>query len=208
MGMTPEKWSVSALAVEFAMDRRTVARRLAEVPAADVTPLGNVYWMRDAAPALVHGAASSSSGSGPDGSKLNLTDETARLKKMQADKAALELDVMRGRLIPAETVAKVWAAMLVACRQKMLSLPSTIATRVFGLPVRDIQAEAETLVHNALLELKDYDARDYVSVGHLAGVQGGDEPPGTAPEAPGERVGGPSPPAVKRGKRRARAVED
>jgi phage terminase Nu1 subunit (DNA packaging protein) len=206
MGMTPEKWSVSALAVEFAMDRRTVARRLAEVPAADVTALGNVYWMRDAAPALVQGAASSSSGT--VGEKLNLTDETARLKKMQADKAGLELEVMRAKLIPAETVAKVWAAMLVACRQKMLSLPSTIATRVFGLPVRDIQAEAETLVYNALTELKDYDAADYVSDVHLASVQGGDEPARAAPEAPGERVGRPAPTAVKRGKRRARPVED
>lgn len=206
MAMTPEKWSVSALAVEFAMDRRTVARRLADVPAADVTPLGNVYWMRDAAPALVHGSSSSSSDK--PGGKLNLTDETARLKSMQADKAALELDVMRGRLIPAETVAKVWAAMLTACRQKMLSLPSTIATRVFGLPVKEIQAEAETLVYNALNELKDYDAVDYVPDLHPAGGSGGDESPGTAPEAPGERVGGPAPTTVKRGKRRARPVAD
>lgn len=188
------------------MDRRTVARRLAAVPAADVTPLGNVYWMRDAAPALVHGSSLSSSDK--PGGKLNLTDETARLKSMQADKAALELDVMRGRLIPAETVAKVWAAMLTACRQKMLSLPSTIATRVFGLPVKEIQAEAETLVYNALNELKDYDAVDYVPDLHPAGGAGGDEPPGAAPEAPGERVGGPTPTAVKRGKRRARPVAD
>lgn len=206
MAMTPEKWSVSALAVEFAMDRRTVARRLAEVPAADVTALGNVYWMRDAAPALVQGSAAAATGE--PGGKLNLTDETARLKKMQADKASLELDVMRAQLIPAETVAKVWAAMLTACRQKLLSLPSTIATRVLGLPLRDIQAEAETLVHNALLELKDYDAADYVPADHLAGVPGGDEEARAAPEVAGERVGRQAPPAVKRGKRRARPVED
>lgn len=205
MGMTPEKWSVSALAVEFQMDRRTVARRLADVPAAAVIPTGAVYWMRDAAPALIQGTTSASAESGP---KLNLTDETARLKKMQADKAALELDIMRSQLIPAETVAKVWTAMLTACRQKMLSLPSTIATRVFGLPVRDIQAEAETLVHNALLELKDYDAAEYVPADHLAGVAGRDDEARAAPEAAGEPVGRSPSPAVKRSKRRTRPVED
>ncbi|MEM6677321.1 MAG: hypothetical protein AAF675_05565 [Pseudomonadota bacterium] len=32
MAMTPKLWSISALAVEFGMDRRTVAQRLADVP--------------------------------------------------------------------------------------------------------------------------------------------------------------------------------
>lgn len=204
MGMTPEKWSVSALAVEFRMDRRTVARRLAEVPAAAVGAQGPVYWMADAAPALVQPTAAA----GGAGGKLNLTDETARLKKMQADKVALELEVLRATLIPAEMVRTVWAAMTTACRQKMLSLPSTIATRVFGLPVREIKDEAERLVHNALDELKDYDVGDYLPADHQAGGVRGDAQAGAASEAADQPVGGPPPPAVKRGKRRARPVEN
>jgi phage terminase Nu1 subunit (DNA packaging protein) len=204
MAMTPEKWSVSALAVEFQMDRRTVARRLAEVLPAGDGPNGRVYWMRDAAPALVQAAAAAGQANG----KLNLTDESARLKKMQADKAALEIAVMQAALIPAETVRGVWGGMLGACRQKLLSLPSTIAVRVEGLRRSAIQTEAERLIHHAMNELKQYDAADYVPAGHPSAGPGGHGADGAASKTDGEPVGGQVPPAVKRGKRGARAVAD
>lgn len=204
MAMTPEKWSVSALAVEFQMDRRTVARRLAEVMAAGDGPNGKVYWMRDAAPALVQAAGVPGQANG----KLNLTDESARLKKMQADKAGLEIAILQATLIPAETVRTVWGGMLGACRQKLLALPSTIAVRVEGLRRSDIQDQAERLVFLAMAELKDYDAGDYVPHDHPRAGAGGDGQAGAAPEADGKPVGGSPPTAVKRGKRRARPVAD
>lgn len=43
MAMTPKLWSISALAVEFGMDRRTVAARLRSVPPAG-TQAGKPVW--------------------------------------------------------------------------------------------------------------------------------------------------------------------
>ena len=52
MAMTPQGWSLSALAVEFELDRRTVARRLADVRT--IGGNGAKAWrLVDAAPALV-----------------------------------------------------------------------------------------------------------------------------------------------------------
>jgi len=50
--MTKKKWSVSALAVEFGMDRRTVAKRLEGVPPSGKERGSAVWNLSDAAAAL------------------------------------------------------------------------------------------------------------------------------------------------------------
>jgi len=52
MAMTKKKWSVSALAVEFGLDRRTVAKRLEGVPSAGQERGSPVWNLSDAAAAL------------------------------------------------------------------------------------------------------------------------------------------------------------
>ena len=58
MAMTPKSWSINALATEFRLDRRTVARRLSQ---AGVAPAGNkagapTFRLSDAARALLAGS--------------------------------------------------------------------------------------------------------------------------------------------------------
>ena len=64
MSMTPKTWSISALAIEFDMDRRTVAARLRHIsPCGERN--GHAVWnLADAAPALAKRERSANKGSG------------------------------------------------------------------------------------------------------------------------------------------------
>jgi hypothetical protein len=57
MAMSPQSWSISALATEFRLDRRTTAKRLQDVIPCGNGPDGSPRWrLSDAAPALLlHG---------------------------------------------------------------------------------------------------------------------------------------------------------
>lgn len=57
MAMTPSTWSISKLAVEFRLDRRTVARRLDGIAPAGTERGADVWRLADVAPALVGGRA-------------------------------------------------------------------------------------------------------------------------------------------------------
>lgn len=52
MAMQPTLWSINALATEFGLDRRTVAKRLADVPPAGERAGHPVWRLADALPAL------------------------------------------------------------------------------------------------------------------------------------------------------------
>ncbi|HEX2526913.1 MAG TPA: hypothetical protein VHL31_11545 [Geminicoccus sp.] len=55
MAMSRTSWSVSGLATEFNLDRRTVAKRLEGVIPVDLAPDGSPRWsLSDAAPALLN----------------------------------------------------------------------------------------------------------------------------------------------------------
>lgn len=53
MGMQPTLWSVNALATELEIDRRTVAKRLRDVPPAGEKAGHPVWLLADALPALM-----------------------------------------------------------------------------------------------------------------------------------------------------------
>jgi hypothetical protein len=56
MAMSRQSWSISALSVEFQIDRRTVGKRLENVLPYDLAPDGSPRWrLSDAAPALLRG---------------------------------------------------------------------------------------------------------------------------------------------------------
>ena len=52
MSMTPQTWSLSALAVELNLDRRTLAKRLARVPPAEVRGRAKRWRLREVLRAL------------------------------------------------------------------------------------------------------------------------------------------------------------
>ena len=147
--MTPKKWSLSALAVEFRMDRRTIAGRMKDCQ--PIETKGNTkYWlMADAAPAVFSPAAS-------DGKKLDITKETARLKSAQANKTELEVEVLKGTLISAEVIGQTWADYSGACRAKFIGIPSKAATQLVGLDVPEAERLLREFIFEALEELTEY----------------------------------------------------
>jgi phage terminase Nu1 subunit (DNA packaging protein) len=194
MAMTPQDWTISGLSVELGVDRRTLAKRLADVTPVREDGKSQYYRMKDAVAAVYQ--------SGDDTGSYE--QERTRLTKAQADKTELEVSVLRGDLIPAEIVDSVWGSMLGAFRARCLSIPTKAAHAI--LAVADLH-EAETIlkdhVHEALTELADYDATQY-------GVKAGQESlagDSATSRDDGEPVGGCVPATQQRGKRRARKME-
>lgn len=90
---------------------------------------------------------------------LNFQEEKARLTKMQADKAEMEVKELAGELVPVEDMLNAWQEILMGCKGKILSIPSKLATLVVDI---DDPAEAQELIEfhlrEALEELSDYGA--------------------------------------------------
>jgi phage terminase Nu1 subunit (DNA packaging protein) len=208
MAMKPQTWSISGLAVEFGLDRRTIARRLENVHPAESSGRSARYRMLEAAGAICGpaggGRAAETAAAGP----LDLTAERARLAKFQADKTELEVAVLRGDLIPGEIVKDVWGDYIAAARAKLIALPSTAAPRVAGGTVREVELELRDLVHQALTELKDYDPADYQPGRGRTADAGVSADDSTAAESDGERVGRRAPGSQPRKQRRTRPVEN
>ena len=64
MSMTPQVWSISALAIEFDMDRRTVSARLKNIPPCGERNGHAVWNLADVAPKLAKREQSARNGSG------------------------------------------------------------------------------------------------------------------------------------------------
>lgn len=82
------------------------------------------------------------------------TEDEQRLTAARADKVELEVQAKKGELIAVKEVEKKWAAMLIAFRGKMLTIPTALAPELSGM---DSPAEIEALlrrsIHEALNEL-------------------------------------------------------
>lgn len=86
----------------------------------------------------------------------DIAEEKTKLTAAQARKAELEVEVMEGKLIPAEAVGDTWTSYVSNARAKLLALPSRIAHQVITV---DKYAEAELIlkekVYEALNELAE-----------------------------------------------------
>lgn len=88
--------------------------------------------------------------------------ERARLTHHQANKTALEEQVLKGELLRAEEVAQVWGDMVSAFRAKMLSLPTKSAAQLVSQPdLAVIEDVLRNQVYEALKELSDYDPEQF-----------------------------------------------
>lgn len=85
--------------------------------------------------------------------EFDLTAERARLAHHQANIAALDEEVKRKTLIPAELVKSKWADLVSSFRAKMLSLPTKIAGACVGRDEVQIESESRQIVNQALEEL-------------------------------------------------------
>ena len=87
---------------------------------------------------------------------LDLGQERAKLTKLQAEKATLELEIARGNLIPLELVVETWQGHIGNARAKLLAFPPKAAAQSIGM---DDYLESEQfftgLINEALDELNN-----------------------------------------------------
>ena len=144
MAMAARLWSVNALATELDMDRRTVAKRLA-----NVTPSGergghSVWRMADALPALF----------GPGkGAPPDMEHDRARKMAAEADMAEMRRDVESGRLIELQVVADVVRGEYATVRTRLGSLPGILAPRLDTSRALEFQPIIAEAINEILTEL-------------------------------------------------------
>jgi len=83
---------------------------------------------------------------------LDLGQERAKLTKLQAQKATLELEQQRGNLVPMELIVETWQGHIGNARAKLLSLPPKAAAQVLGV---DNYLEVEQLLTELINESLD-----------------------------------------------------
>jgi len=199
MAMVAEPLSISALSVLTGVDRRTIGKRLEGLEPAKIVRKAKHYASSDALKAIYLGSDT--------GEALDLNQQSARLKRAQADKTEIEVSILKGDLITGEQAKARWADMVTSMRAKMLGLPSKLAVRVTGLSMREVETESRDLVFEALQALAD-DGSGYKRDRPEQDLGRSDGAGGTPAEADGERVGGRKKSPVKRGKRGTRKVAD
>ena len=88
------------------------------------------------------------------GGELDYTQERAKLTKLQAEKVSLELEQIRGSLLPSEMVVVAWQGHVVNARAKMLAIPPKAAAEIVGMEsYLEIEQLLTTFIHEALDEL-------------------------------------------------------
>ena len=175
--------------------RRTILNKCTDIERIQGKGREHLFESKDALPLIIGGKKSDDK---------TLESERTRLASAQAEKTELEVEVIKGSLIPSENVESVVNNMISAFRSKMLSLPTKAAPSVIQLA--DV-AEAETLlreyVYEALTELSEYDSEKYSTSDDKQRGKTGSAASGTDSKS----VGGQQKKTVKRGKRRTRTVE-
>ena len=123
-----------------------------------------------------------------DGNVIDYHTEKARLTKMQADKAEMEVKELSGELVNVTSVVLEWQNILSDVKGKMLSIPSKLATIIVDI---DNPAKAQELIEDyvreALQELANYEGKSK----RKEDTVGGDVSPPATAKANGKRVGRP-----------------
>lgn len=200
--MTPQLWTVNALSNELGIDRRTLAKRLADLEPDKETKSGrgiDKSWRLARVIAHLQGPA-------PESDELDLSSERARLAAEQADKTALENAVRRGELLELQVVERAWQNLMVSLRARMLSLPTKLAMELANLSdANAVRGRLTDEVSEVLAEAAAHQPAEADFDG-----AGADRPDGADTEAAAEAdrqpVGGRKAKAEPRKQRRARAV--
>lgn len=102
--------------------------------------------------------------------KKTLETERTRLASAQAEKTELEVQVIKGNLIPSESVELVVNNMIAAFKAKMLSLPTKAAPVVINMAdTAECEGVLKEYVYEALEELSNYDSEQYSASGDKQG---------------------------------------
>jgi phage terminase Nu1 subunit (DNA packaging protein) len=193
-----EAQSVSWLAVNLGMDRRTLNSKLEGLKPASETKtkrgIDRKYFVRDVVDAIW------ARGSG-DAEYLDPDQERARKDKETADKLSMENAARRRELVDIASVSSVWIDQMAGMRAKLLSMPTKLGPQLINVPdARIVADKIQDEVHSALNELAElsFDSEE-VSGERQANIEG------TA-QADGEPVGRRGKKAKQRVKLGARAM--
>jgi phage terminase Nu1 subunit (DNA packaging protein) len=119
MAMLPKLYTVSGLAVELGMDRRTIAAKLRDVRA-DGEVHGHPAWRIRTAAIAVLGT----------GDRPDLSAARAKLASTQEELARLRVERERGLLLPADEVEGAWQSAIGRSRALLLGIPPASADRI------------------------------------------------------------------------------
>ena len=85
---------------------------------------------------------------------LDLNRERAKLTKKQIEKTEIQIEEMKTNLVNVEDVEKTWAKYITACRAKLLSMPTKMASEVVMVNnLREAQGIINKYIREALTEL-------------------------------------------------------
>lgn len=142
---------------------RTVKKRLAGLDPISTTGNAIYYKSTDALPRIYQVRDEAESKNTSD-EFVQPQVEKAMLDKRRREKVEIEIDVLKGKLIEANRVEKVWADLVIACRAKLLGIPTKLAPTVIGiLEVSKIESLLRDNMREALDELSNYDAKQFVN---------------------------------------------
>lgn len=158
----------------------------------------NLYSTEEVIDWLIRRELSRAVGADPNGELINYEAERARLTRAQANHEELKVEVLRGELIPSDTVERVQGAMVSAFRARCLSIPTKAAPQLVGQDEPTIESVLTEYVFEALEELSDFDPSAYIPAG-----RGDSETPAAANSEP---VGGRESSPKRGGKRGARTL--
>lgn len=136
---------------------RTIKKRLAGLESVK-TEGRQVFFETQKALRLIYLSNEAKEGSDIELELLDPQLQKARLDKARTEKVELEIDVLKGNLIPADQVERAWSDLIIAFRAKILSLHSKISPQLASLKtIPEIELKLKTELREALSELSNTD---------------------------------------------------
>lgn len=146
-------WSISALSLELGIDRRTLAKKLSDVPADEITKSGKRDYKKWKLANVINHLFCHT-----DDDYDGISFEEAKRRKIaaEAELAEIQLFKEKGEAISIEVANQLWEKAVTSCRAKLLSIPTEVSP--FLATESDeasIQLYIEKSIHEALNELAD-----------------------------------------------------
>lgn len=148
MAMKPQLWTISGLAVELGIDRRTITRRIKDVPPGGKKGRHDAWWLADVAPLLIVPQKSERS--------EELATYQAEIAKARAEKLRRENLEAEGELIPKQDVVTATIAVFNHVRAKLLAIPTKAAPSLVLLETpAAIKEHLTEAIYDVLTELAE-----------------------------------------------------
>lgn len=146
MAGTPQLWSLNGLAVELKIYRAKLAEVLATLPADHEDKEGKRWLMHRVVQHLLNQTAG-----GP--TKLDRTQEDARLKRAQTERIELELAAKRAEMVSTDEAGEYIEGFVLAIRQRFLAMPKRVSPVLEEKKATVIESRLKKEVAQILLDL-------------------------------------------------------